>query len=59
MSATPNLICPPEKLREAFQQSLKTSAFRPKFDFKAFDFLEALVEHRQNEKMAEHVQIAR
>ncbi len=40
----------PEKLRDAFQQSLKTSAFRPKFDFQAFDFLEELVELRQNEK---------
>ena len=39
-----------DQLRESFQESLKTSAFRPKFDFKAFDFLEALVEQRQNEK---------
>lgn len=39
-----------DKLRASFQESLKTSAFRPKFDFKAFDFLEALVEQRENRK---------
>ena len=39
-----------DDLRELFKQSLKSAGFRPKLDYQAFDFLEELYEHRDNQR---------